>query len=62
MIEFKDGKSGCIKVMEDYGETIGKIKLYPWSGEYLFFPKKIGFSSDDFLLIGKKLMELNSEL
>lgn len=60
MIEFKEGKNGSIKVVEDYGETIGKIKLYPWSGEYVFFGKKIGFSSEELQLITNKLEALNA--
>ena len=60
MIEFREGKNCNIKVVEDYGETIGKIKLYPWSGEYIFFSKKNGFSSEELQIIANKLEALNA--
>ena len=60
MIEFKEGKNGNIKVVEDYGEVIGKIKLYHWSGEWIFFPKKCGFTSEELRLITNKLEALNA--
>ena len=60
MLEFKEGKNGNIKVVEDYGEVIGKIKLYHWSGECVFFPKKYGFTSEELRLITNKLEALNA--
>ena len=60
MIEFKEGKNGSIKVVGDYGDTIGKIKLYTLYSEYIFFPKKCGFSSEELRLISNKLEALNA--
>lgn len=60
MMTFKETKNHNFKIVEDYGETIGKIKLYHWSGEWVFFPKKIGFTSDELLLIYNKLEALNA--
>ena len=60
MLEFKEGKNGNIKVVDDYGEVIGKIKLYYWSGEFMFFPKKYGFTSEELRLITFKLEALNA--
>ena len=60
MIEFKEGKNGKLKVVDDFGEVLGKIVYIDWSGKYIFFSKQTIFDSSDLRYITFKLEALNA--
>jgi len=60
MIEFKKGKKGNIKVVDGYGDTLGKIEPIAWSGDYMFFSKKAILDNADLYSILWKLEALNA--
>ena len=60
MIEFKEGKNGKIKVIDNFGEVLGKIVYIDWSGEYVFFSKQTIFDSNNLRYITFKLEALNA--
>lgn len=60
MIEFKNSKKDKIKVVDDFGEVLGKIVCIDWSGEYVFFSKQNIFDVNDLKYIINKLEALNA--
>jgi len=60
MIEFKEGKKGKLKVVDEFGEVLGKIVYIDWSGEYTFFAKQTIFDANDLRYITYKLEALNA--
>ena len=60
MIEFKKGKNGKIKVVDEFGEMLGKIVYMDWSGEYVFYSKQTLFGTNDLKYIINKLEALNA--
>ena len=60
MIEFKNSKKDKIKVVDDFGEVLGKIVCIDWSSEYVFFSKQNIFDVNDLKYIINKLEALNA--
>lgn len=60
MIEFKKSKNDKIKVVDEFGEVLGKIVYVDLSGEYLFYSKQTLFGANDLKYIINKLEALNA--